>query len=183
MQVKGTAFLAREKAIIAAFGAERWKTFLDAVAETEPFFKRHVSALTWIPIEPFLLLHDRLLAEFFQGDQKAFWTMGEKSAEWALTEGPYAIYVRNRNIEAFVRETLSSIWPAYYSKGKLLGAIDGKCIDVRIQELPVVHPYFELLVMGYSQRAFELVGGKVESQKVKSARNPGDEIHYRFRVV
>ncbi|MGC4122913.1 MAG: hypothetical protein QM765_51765 [Myxococcales bacterium] len=182
MEVKGTAFVAREKAMVAAFGEARWKAFLQAAAEQLPLFRRRVTALTRMPVADFLALNDRLVNEFFGGDPLAFWQMGEKSAEWGLTDGPYAIYRRDRNIEAFVRETLPSIWTGYFSRGKVVGTIADKVVDVRIQEVPVLHPYFELVVMGYCRRGFELVAGQSKPEKIAGAQKPGDEIHYRFQV-
>ena len=95
--------------------------------------------------------------------------LGEAAAEFALKEdGPYRIFVRNKDVKSFSETSAKMIWSTYFSDGKMTIEYDGDSkIDVYVSELPIMHEYFEFLVMGYVKRAYEMVSGKsVELKKV-----------------
>jgi hypothetical protein len=179
MFVKGTAFLGRRSAIVQAFGEERWKTFL---AMQDPVF-RDVLPTTRIDVHKFLALQDAILKEFFNNDFNMLFAYGEKSAEWALVEGPYKTFIRDKDLARFVKEVLPFTWGVYYSEGSSTPTLEGNTVHLRVHDLPVMHPYFEYVVMGWVKRALELVTGKrVKAEPVLRAKPSAKEIYYRFVI-
>lgn len=85
MHVKGNAWLSRLEAMEKAFGAERWKAFLQAWSPRVPFLATPVMPISRLPVVDFLTVHDALVKEFYGGDEQAYWRFGESSAEWALS--------------------------------------------------------------------------------------------------
>lgn len=181
MEIKGAAFLGRRDMIVKLFGEERWQQFLDRVAQKVPFFKRQIFITTLIAEDVFLYFLDELLKEFFHNDPQAYWRMGEMSAEWSLTEGPFAFYLEMGDIEEFVNTAFPNLWKAYYTGGEIEAKLEGDTIHVRITGLKKMHPHYELTVMGYVARGLELFGWeRVRVTRVKGFASRDQEIYYQF---
>jgi hypothetical protein len=182
MNMKGTAFLARKKMIIERFGQPAWDTFLRRIAAEAPAFAMPVIASTTVPIEQFLVFQEALVNTFFKGNTRAYWEMGAASAQWSLTEGPYRAVLDRRDFKELIA-TLPGLWSNYYDEGTLVGTLeDGGIAHVRVSGVPVWHVSFELMVMGYVQRAFELFSKRKVAVKRVSGGAPGVEVHYMFYV-
>lgn len=182
MQVKGTAFLARKALLGEQIGEDVWNAFVAEIGETIPIFADPIVAVTNIPVHDFLAFTDALVERFFDGDPQAHWRLGVASADWALTDGPYAVFFETRDIAGFLR-TGPHLWRAYYSAGVFAGTLDQArgIVDVKITGLDVKHVHFELNVMGYIKRGLELVGAKVKEVQPVLGFSQGDpEVHYRF---
>ena len=89
MDVKGTAFLARKVMLIEEIGEERFNQLVSEMARKEPIFSHPIHATTLIPLRVFVAFNDALIDELYGGDRSAYLRFGEKSAEYALTIGPY----------------------------------------------------------------------------------------------
>ena len=184
MDVKGTAFLARKNQVVTQYGEERWKTFFDSLASKQAFFKNPISALTRIPVADFLSFQEAVTKEFFAGDEQSYWSMGEKSAEWALLEGPYRIYLKAKSVDEFLETSLTSLWKSYYSGGAISCKRTGDELEVMILDLPVVHTYFEYAIMGYFKRSLELLGVKNPNpRRLKGVATGHKVIQYQFSVA
>jgi hypothetical protein len=181
MNMKGTAFLARKKMIIEKFGQPAWDAFLRGIAAEAPAFAAPVIASTTVPIEQFLVFQEALVNTFFKGNTRAYWDMGAASAQWSLTEGPYRAVLDRRDFKELVT-TLPGLWSNYYDEGKLAATLEDGIVHVRFTEIPVWHVSFELMVMGYFQRAFELFSKRKVAVKRVSGGAPGVEVHYMFYV-
>jgi len=178
MNVRGTAFIARKQSIVAAFGEARWKA---AIERADPSFRQLVFPTSALPADKFLALQDQLLGEFFQSDPSAYWDIGVKSAEWALTQGPYKAYLGTKDIRRFAEVSLKTLWETYFSEGRVETRFEGNVVHAYIHELPIWHVYFEYVVMGYAKKALEmLTGGSVRHERVKGvAEGQG---YYRVEI-
>lgn len=183
MDVKGTFFVGRKAFITQQYGEERWARFIAALGEREPIFTHPILVTTLVPVEAYLVFQDELIREFFAGRDEAFWTIGEKSAEWALTEGPYKNFKNNpRSLKKFVEQLLPLIWSAYYTEGRLDSELDEDgTVHIRIVELPVPHVSFEYAVIGWARRAFQLLGMRgVAAQRIRGMSAGDGDIYYQI---
>ena len=147
------------------------------------YFKKSILATDLIPIKDFLLFTDEALKEFYNNDSKIYWTMGEKSAEYSLLEGPYKVFIRSKDINSIVLTPFPLLWTSFYTKGRLESSINNNIVDLKLADLPITHNYFELVIMGYAKRALELVGAKnIKYKAIKSLKNGDKEVHYRFEI-
>lgn len=180
MFVKGTAVLARRDSVVQAFGQQRWDAF---VATQGPTFRR-LLATDRIDMHEFLKFQEAILKQFFKGDPNALVTLGEKSAEWALREGPYKVFVTGKDVEKFAATVMAAVWRAYYSEGNAVAELKDQTVHVRISDVPVMHPHLELASMGWFKRALEIVsGGPVRAEPVTRATPGATEIYYRFKLL
>jgi len=183
MKVKGTAIIARQQTVIAEFGEAAWSDFFEAYAEVTPALAHGVLPTGSFPAETFLAFCDALIRRFYAGDPSIYWRFGRDSASWALTDGPYANFLGSRDLPAFL-EVAPALWKAYYSEGEFTSAVeeDGRHVWARI-ESPVHHLHFEYSVMGFVERALELVGAEVQGHQVQEGFSRGDgAVLYRFGI-
>ncbi len=183
MEVKGIAFVSRKKAIIAQFGEDKFNELMNEVGENDEFFKTHrdISMSDMFPVEKYLLFNDHMLKKFYNNNINAYWTMGEKSAEFALVDGPYKVLLKNRNIERALTESLPVIWKLYYTAGDVRIKCETGAAEVEFYNLPMNHSYFENTFMGYVHKLIELCGGKsITYEKIKTIERGDREINYKF---
>ena len=182
MQVKGISFIARKQEVINRFGEDSWIKFKKKISKKLPYFNRNILPITNIPIQAFLDFQDELIKEFFNNDTKMYWTLGEESAEWALTKGPYKSFIRSKNIETFIEQRMPFIWNSYFTEGDMEINLDNEIIHIKVHT-PILHIYFEYLIMGYTKKALELVGAqKVEVKRIKGVSVGDKEIYYQFII-
>ncbi len=180
MNVKGVAYIARKEEIISEFGEERWNDFNKRFEESHPIFEGGILATKWIPVEEFLAFIDEVIKEFYNGDYKMTWKLGEKSAEAGLTEnGPFHVFLRSkREPKDFLSNVLPRIWNMYYDEGSVKYEFEGNIMHAYVLDMPLYHIYFEYTNMGYVEKALEITGFQVkEIIKVKSTLK---EIYYKF---
>lgn len=182
MEVKGTFFAGRKAFITQQFGEPRWSQFIESLSEQEPLFRDPILVTTRVPVSAYLTFQEALLREFFDGDEEAYWTIGEKSAEWALTEGPYKSFRNNpQSVERFVMQSLPLLWSAYYTKGRVEVELVTNVIQFRIYCLPVPHISFEYTVVGWVKKALQMIGLRAVTLKRIQGISCGDrEIEYRI---
>ncbi|MBL8685133.1 MAG: hypothetical protein JNK05_38505 [Myxococcales bacterium] len=179
---KGTFFVGRRAYISERFGESAWDEFLRDLGREDPVFAKPILATTLVPIESYFLFHDRSVERFFRGDAKALWTIGEKSAEWSLTHGPYKHLKNNpQSLAEFVAK-LPLIWSAFFTEGRLESKmVDETTIEIELLDLPVSHSSFEDAVMGYGKRAIELVSSRtVTEHRLLGMQRGRNRVHYRF---
>jgi len=182
MEVKGTFFVGRKQFIESRFGEAAWSGFIAALAVEDPVFLRPILATTLVPVASYLRFQEFSLKRFFDGDERAFWQIGEQSGAWALTDGPYKHYRQNqREFSEFVERCLPLIWSSYFTRGELKTSCLGDTVEGQIVDLPIWHVCFEYAVMGFMRRAIELAGFPVRQQLRIKGVSAGDQaIHYRF---
>jgi hypothetical protein len=181
MDVKGSFFVGRKAFIVEHFGEERWSRFIARMAPLEPVFGDPILVTTLIPVKAYFTFNEELIKEFFNNDDEAYWTIGEKSAEWALTEGPYKNFRNNpHSVRKFIEQFFPLIWTAYYTEGRVESLMSGNEAYIWIADLPVRHLSIEYAVLGWAKRALELVGLKrVAMERIRGISAGDRDIYYR----
>jgi hypothetical protein len=184
MLFKGTTLLARKAIVRRDFGDEAWTSLVEGMASKYSYFRKPLNASSLIPADEFLAFHDELVSRLYSGDQKFYWKLGADSCEWAFTDGTYARSMNRKDIQSFV-ESFPNLWKAYFPDTTSTGAMgmDGDTVWIKAENLPIWHPYFEYLVVGYVKRALELLGAKqVLVRRVLGGPNAGRRYHYELRI-
>jgi hypothetical protein len=182
MNVRGVAFLARRSMGIAEHGPAAWTGLMQKVTAKYPIFKQELSPISLIPAEDFIGFNELLIATFHGGDRRAYWTFGQQSAVWSLTQGPNKSLWKPGEYRRFMFSG-SAVWASYFDAGafKVVGAKG--YTDVTITEVPVPHPYFELAVMGYLAGGLAQLGAHgVRHEALRGFTLGHPDVHYRFWV-
>ncbi len=160
MFVKGTAFIARKHEMVARYSERRWSEFVADLAERYPFFAEPVVTTTQIPIESFLGMQELLLEEFFGSTEEwAYRELGELSARWTFTSGPYSTTIDAQESEEFIEETMPTLWRVYYDFGSLQGRIlDERSFEFWSADIPVQHPHFITTVPAFIVAGLKIRG-------------------------
>lgn len=184
MKIKGTAFLGRKVFVVKAFGQEKWDQLIEEVAEIVPFYKREVMSITLIEAADFLKFNDFLVDKLYQGDKKIYWTFGDESARWALTEGPLKAFVSSKKIEMFIG-TVPHMWKAYYTEGEAsVRGVDKNLFDVQISGVELKHLYYEFTTFGFLKTGILLAGATaVELDCVRGFSKGDSDVLYRVSVA
>lgn len=183
MDVKGTAFLARKVMLIEDIGEERCDEFLAELAKKEPIFNHPISAPTLIPLPAFIALNEEIIATFYGGDPLSYLRFGEKSAEYALTIGPYK-RLRDASIETFV-DSARHIYQNYYTEGRAEGVMHDNVADLKVHGVAPEHRhiYLEYVSCAYFRRGIEILSGhSVAMTRVLGFSAGDEEIHYRYTI-
>jgi hypothetical protein len=184
MEAKGTFYVGRKQYIVAQFGEPAWTSFVAHMATLDPLFEVPVLATDLVPIPIYLRFQEEMIKRFFQGNDQAYWKIGEQAGEWALTDGPYKHFRQNpREFKAFVEKSLPRVWSNYFTRGELRTSVEGLVAEGELSGLPVWHVTFEYSTMGFMRRAIELAGFSIKSQHRLKGISAGDKlIHYRYEL-
>jgi hypothetical protein len=185
MQIKGTAFLARRALLSMEVGETRAAELIEAYLREHPDFPRMVLATTSIPAELFIDFNEMLVRELYAGDAQGYWTIGEKSAEWALTAGPYKHLRATKSLAQFA-ETGRLLYQNYYSEGRAETSIQDKVVDLKLIGVPPKyrHLYMEYAIVGYFKRGLELVGARsVTAERLRGFSKNDPDVHYRYTLA
>ena len=118
MNAKGTIYGVAKNSIIAAFGEERWNSFMHKLAEKDNYFSKMIMSITLIPVEKLIILFDEMCKEFFNNDRMQYMMFGKVGAQYALSpEGTYKSYMLTKDIKQFVESGLPKLWSTYYDAG------------------------------------------------------------------
>ena len=186
MEVKGVAFIARRKLLTTTHGEEKFKELMRELAAQEPYFKEYENILSTslIPAEKFIAFNDFLLKKLYDNNPQVYWMMGEKSAEYALVEGPFKSLIKEKDLERVLTKSIPILWDMYYTAGRLDLEYTPGIFSVRILELPINHYYFEFVVMAYCKKVLELCGARdITYDKLKTIDRGDKEINYVFRFA
>jgi hypothetical protein len=159
MKIKGVALLSRKNVVIKDFGERAWEELWQDMAARYECFRRPVLATSAIPIDEFLVLHDELVRRLYKDMKNAYATLGEQSARWAVTEGPYKGFVTDRDFAGFA-DFFPRTWGTYFLETTSYCTSHLRAdnvIDFRAFDLPKWHPYFEYFIVGYFKGALELI--------------------------
>lgn len=183
MNVKGAAYIGRVRSVIDQFGQEKWDQFMNEFCKKEPYFKNPIIATTSIPMQTFLLFADEVLKHFYNNDDKLYFKLGEASAKWALTEGPYKAFMIKNDVKKFVEECAPTIWILYYDEGSFQTKMDGDIVTIQIK-CPIKHVYFEYIALGYLEGGMKICGVKeISKERIKGFSAGDDEISYKFTIL
>jgi hypothetical protein len=182
VKIKGSALLARREIVTRRFGADAWARLVADMAAVYPYFHSHLMASSLVPVPEFLAFHDELLRRFYPDDDGIYFRLGEESAAWALTEGPYKNFMARKDVASFVGSA-ANLSNAYWAEAACVytAVLEGDVVDFQVAGIPYWHPYFEYLVAGYVKGALEMLcGNRVTAECVKGGS--GTEYHYRFHL-
>lgn len=182
MEVKGVAFLARQMTVVQEHGELAWRTFITQFAEKEPRFAQTVMPVTRLPVDSFVRLNEELVQRFYNGDPKAYWQFGIKSAQYALSQGQLKTMFTAGDYRRFLLFT-PGIWKSYFTGGELQVRPEVEHTELRIIGVPRPHPYFELSVMGFASGGLQVLGAsKLRHEIIKGFSRGHLEVVYRFYV-
>ncbi len=182
VKIKGSSLLARKDLVTRQFGAPAWLDLIDGLALKYPYFASPVVASSLVPMREFLAFHDELVNRFFGGKDDIYFRLGEESANWAFTSGPYRKFFARKDVGAFV-DSIPRLSGAYWesSATSYRATLDRDVVDLFVSGLPTWHPYFEYVVVGYIKASLaRLCGGEIATERVVGGK--GSEYHYRFRL-
>ena len=183
MNVKGTVFVTAKVNISAAFGEERWNSFMDRLAQKDDYFKKVIISVTPIPVDKFTSFLDELVMEYFNNDDKQYLTFGKAAAKFALSPGgPYYSYVLSKDLKYIVEAIIPKLWSAYYDEGVLTAKLADNVIHVKISGVPIKHIYFEYLIAGYLQKGIKMLGQKAVESCISGFSKGDNDIYYQYEL-
>ena len=164
------------------FGADAWNQLFANVASNHPCFRSALTASSQIPLIEFLAFHDEMKRRLFEGSVNAYFDLGERSASWALEEGPYRNMIAARDVAQFVK-SFPTLWRAYFAEttSSCNAKVVGNAVEFEAFDLPEWHPYFEYLIVGYMKGALGLLCvNPVEAIRIRGGSGSGYK--YRFNL-
>jgi hypothetical protein len=182
MKIKGSSLLARKESVTRRFGTDAWTGLVADMAAVHPCFRSPLRTMSLIPVREFLAFHDELVRRFFPNDDQIYMRLGEESAKWALTEGPYKRFMARKDIASFVA-SIPNLSNAYWTETTCIykAVLEDDVVDLKVSGLPEWHPYFEYILVGYVKGALELLcATRVAVECLQGGS--GTEYHYRFRL-
>ncbi|MBV9949546.1 MAG: hypothetical protein JOZ69_22075 [Myxococcales bacterium] len=164
------------------FGPEAWSTLVSDMAKLYPCFRAPLVASSLVPWRDFLAFHDELVRRFFGGDARIYHRLGEESAQWALTKGPYKKFLARKDVRDFV-DAIPQLCTAYWESPSMVyrAALQDGVVELEVVGLPQWHPYFEYLVVGYIKAALVLLSGDPVTVEQRRGGS-GTEYRYEFRL-
>ncbi|MFO8074251.1 MAG: hypothetical protein R6V85_20510 [Polyangia bacterium] len=121
-------------------------------------------------------MQELLLEEFFDStEERAYRKLGELSAHWTFTSGPYSTTIDAHDSREFIEKTMPTLWRVYYD----FGSLDGRILDERSFEfwstgIPVRHRHFITTVPAFIFAGLEIRGAvdlRCESRTPVDSRN------------
>jgi hypothetical protein len=183
MNVKGTFYVITKAAMSAAFGEERWNSFMARLAEKDKYFKNVIMSITLIPVEKLIILFDEMCKEFFNNDRMQYSMFGKVGAQYALSpEGPYKSYMLTKDIKQFIESVLPKLWSTYFDEGIPTTLFENNVAHLKITGLQIKNLYFEYLIMGYFQKALKMFGKKTVAKKVRSIASGDKDIYFTYEL-
>jgi len=183
MNVKGIIFNTGKSTIVSVFGEASWNSFMAKLVVKDKYFGNIIMSITPIPIEKFLFFLDELIKEFFNNDYMQYVTFGKVAAKFALSgEGPYKSYMLTKDIKPFVESVMPKFYSTYFDEGVVTARLDQQTAHVTLTGLPIKHHYFELLIMGYFQKALKIFGKKVVAKRVRSMAAGDADVCFTYEL-
>ena len=157
MKISGLSILTRKVLVTRSFGAEAWRVFFRDVALAHATFRRPITSTTFISLTDYLSFHDELARRFYPGGEEALFELGAKSARFALLEGPLKDFIHDPGISALA-DAFPKLWQRYFAETPSWSeaTLTDHGIEFRVRQLPVWHPYFEHVVVGYMKELLDL---------------------------
>lgn len=181
MNVKGTVYVTGKTTISAAFGEERWNTFMKNLAQKDGYFKNMIMSITLIPLEKFILFLDELIKEYFNNDKRQYLMFGKVAAKFALSPGgPYHTYLLSKDLKYFIESVIPKLWTTYYDDGILTSRLENNVIHIKISSIPITHIHFEYLITGYIQKGLKMFGLKAVETCIRGFSKGDNDIYYQY---
>jgi DNA-binding CsgD family transcriptional regulator len=180
VKVRGISILTRKAIVTRRFGAEAWARFYRDVAGAHPCFRSFVTAESLVPLPAYLAFHEELIRRFFKDDEASNIELGRESGRWALTEGPFRMFTRERDLAGFVA-TLPEFHNLYFEGAESWSeaALSRDSVEFKVFGLPQWHPYLEHFIVGYVAETLELFcANPIRATRLRGGG--GRDYHYLF---
>ena len=183
MNTKGIFYTVTKDSMVAAFGEERWNSFMTKLAEKDKYFKNMIMSVTLIPAEKLIIFFDEMCKEFFNNDRMQFLMFGKVGAQYALSpEGSYKSYMLTKDIKQFVEVYMPKLWTAFFDGGTVTTKLEKNIVHLKVTGINIKNLYFEQIVMGYNQQALKMFGKKSVVKKVRSVVSGDDDLYFQFEL-
>jgi hypothetical protein len=183
MNVKGISYVVTKNTMTAAFGEERWNSFMAKLAEQDKYFSSVIMSITPIPAEKLFVLFDGMCKEFFDNDKMQYEMFGRVGAKAVLSpDGPYKSFMLTKDIKQFVESVLPKVWSMYFDGGIATARLENNIAHIKITGIQIKHTYFEYLVMGYFKQALKMFGKKSVAKRVRSLSSGDDDIYFQYEL-
>jgi hypothetical protein len=181
MNIKGISHLSRQALVVEEFGETRWRAFMTDWSKRNPDFPAHILPISKLPVDPYLKMQDEIVREFYGGDPMAYWHIGIKSGNRALSVGQLKGLFKPEETRRFVLFT-PHVWRGYFDGGETIATSRGDMVEVTITGVPP-HLYFEYGTMGFVQGGMQVLNPKAEpGKRVKGFSIGDDTVLYQFKV-
>jgi DNA-binding CsgD family transcriptional regulator len=180
VKISGLSILTRKVLVTRSFGAEAWRVFFRDVALEHSTFRRPITSTTFVALPDYLSFHDELARRFYPGGEEALCELGAKAARFALLEGPLKDFIKDPGISALA-DAFPKLWQRYFAETPSWSeaTLTQHGIEFRVRELPLWHPYFEHVVVGYMKELLDLhCASPVATQRL--TRDRGRDYDYLF---
>jgi DNA-binding CsgD family transcriptional regulator len=157
MYVCGIPILTRKALVTRQFGSDARAQFFRDVASTHRCFRSLITADTLVPLPAFLAFHDELMRRFFKDDEASHVKLGRDSCRWALGDGPLKTLLDGQGFGGVVA-SLPNLHRIFFKHATTWSeaALVGNGVEFKVHELPLWHPYFEHLIVGYIAQVVEM---------------------------
>jgi hypothetical protein len=183
VNVKGTVYLTGKTTVTAAFGEERWNSFMAKLAAKDKFFSNVIMSVTPVPLEKLMFFLDEMTTEYFNNDKNSYLMFGKVAAKFALSEGGvYSSHLLTKDIKQFVASGLPKLWSTYYDGGAVTTRFENNIVHLKITGLTIKNFNFESLVMGFFQQAIKMFGKKTIAKRVRSISSGDNDIYFQFGI-
>jgi hypothetical protein len=183
MKIKGSFYVTTKTAMTAAFGEERWNSFMAKLADKDNYYKNMIMSITLIPVEKLILIFDEMCKEFLNGDYSQYSMFGKVGAKFALSpEGPYKSYLLTKDIKQFVDFALPKLWSTYFDGGTVTTRLENNIVHFKITGVEFKHYYFEQCLMGYFQQALKVFGKKSVAKQIRGISSGDEDIYFQYTL-
>ena len=184
MNIKGTAFTTAKVTISAAFGEERWNSFMVKMAEKDNYYKGMIMSISIIPVEKHLFFLDELIKEFFNNDKKQFFMFGKVGAQFTLSPGGSRhSFLLTKDLKQFVEVGMPQIWTSLYDESVLTAILENNIAHIKITQIPIKNIYFEYLTVGYLKQALKIFGKKSNEKCIRGFSKGNNDIYYQYEII
>ena len=183
MNVKGIVFVTSKVTITAAFGEERWNSFMVKLAQKDKFFGNIIMSVTLIPMEKQIFFLEELIKEFFDNDKKQILKFGAVAAKFSLSPGgAYNSYLLSKDLKQFIEFALPKLWSTYYDEGVLTGHLENDVVHIKITDVPIKHVFIEYLNVGYVQKALKIFGKETIEKCIRGFSKGDSDIYFQYEL-
>ena len=126
-----------------------------------------------LPADLFVQMQDELVKELYGGDPMAFWHIGVKSGQFAVTQGQLKGLFKPEETRRFILFT-PHIYRGYFDGGELTATPRGEVVEIAISGVPP-HIYFEYSILGFLQGGLQALDPKAAPPRRVKGFSKGDD--------
>lgn len=184
MNAKGNIIVITKKNMIAAFGEERWNTFMTNLTVKDKYFRNTLMmSVTVVPLEKLMIFFDEVSKEFFNNEKDLYAMYGQMGATSLLEQGgPHQAYMLTKDINLFVKNILPNIWSIFFDEGLFTASLQNNVVHIKITGIDIRSANFEELVIGYNRQALKIFGRKSTVKRVHSVSSGDADFYFTLEL-